>query len=88
MPSFRDPLCYYCTHRNTDNKRTCAAFPELIPEDIYYRSGDHTTPVAGDNGIVFTFKDGINHKRWLRHFGDTALGRQIKEKSLVAGSSS
>ena len=32
---------------------TCAAFPNGIPEDIFYGFGDHREPREGDAGLVY-----------------------------------
>ena len=45
-----------CKHLDRDPDATvfgCAAFPRGIPESIYLSQIKHTSPVDGDNGIVF-----------------------------------
>lgn len=50
------PDCMVCKHLDRDPDATvfgCAAFPRGIPESIYLSQIKHTSPVDGDNGIVF-----------------------------------
>jgi len=56
------PLCLECKHYHdklykADEDRICKAFPDGIPERIFYTSEiDHTEPVEGDGGIQFEEK--------------------------------
>ena len=45
--------CPFCKHLIDGRARTCAAFPEGIPNEITSGANDHTSPVEGDNGIQF-----------------------------------
>ena len=44
--------CRKCKHLNKDNV-SCAAFPDVIPQDILAAVFDHRKPFPGDNGIMF-----------------------------------
>jgi hypothetical protein len=37
-----------------DNKPICMAFPFGIPEEVTFGKNDHTSPIYGDDGILFT----------------------------------
>lgn len=49
------PVCNLCTHYhiNREEKNTCDAFPDGIPEEIWVGDNDHTKPYEGDHGIQF-----------------------------------
>lgn len=59
MTQRRDtPQCWFCKYFDTDAMRKlvgamCIAFPDDIPEDIFYNQYDHTQPYPGDRGIQF-----------------------------------
>ena len=40
-------------HEKLTGTPTCDAFPEGIPDTIMFGGLKHTSPIAGDNGIVF-----------------------------------
>jgi hypothetical protein len=50
-------LCFWCKHFDTislqERDASCAAFPNGIPEHIWYLKYDHREPHEGDNGIRF-----------------------------------
>ena len=54
------PKCLECKHFHDEwtAPRTCEAFPEGIPVEIYFEATDHTKPFNGDNGIRFEGWDG------------------------------
>lgn len=50
-------VCSFCAHFNLNSalekKRTCKAFPEGIPDEIFLGRNNHREPFKGDNGIQF-----------------------------------
>lgn len=50
-------VCTLCVHFNVDSalekKRTCEAFPQGIPDEIFLGQNNHRSPYKGDNGIQF-----------------------------------
>lgn len=51
--------CLECKHigRTTDDfVPTCKAFPEGIPDEIFFEKVTHDKPYHGDNGIQFERK--------------------------------
>ncbi|UCV16727.1 hypothetical protein [Quatrionicoccus australiensis] len=50
--------CGWCNHHH-QGKRTCSAFPEGIPDAIWYAEEGHRSPVDGDHGIQFEGKVNI-----------------------------
>ncbi len=47
------PQCLDCKNLIDDEKFTCKAFPDGIPDEILFNEADHTKPYKGDNGIRF-----------------------------------
>ncbi len=47
------PLCYDCNYFHALNSRTCDAFPEGIPDEIWFGTIRHDKPYLGDHGIQF-----------------------------------
>jgi hypothetical protein len=55
-PVLFSPVCSHCVHwRGTDasNWRTCSAFPDGIPAEIWNGLNPHVDPYPGDHGIQF-----------------------------------
>ena len=48
--------CSKCKHLDK-NGVSCAAFPDVIPEDIIAGVFDHRKPFPGDHGILFEPKE-------------------------------
>lgn len=56
MTSRLPPQCLSCAHwisplESDGSTQTCAAFPDEIPESIWWNQADHRDPYEGDHGI-------------------------------------
>lgn len=49
-------LCYDCAYYHTIKPRTCEAFPEGIPNEIWTGVFKHDKPYPGDHDIQFKLK--------------------------------
>ena len=47
------PVCTMCKHLESLEHRTCAAFPDGIPFEIWDGKNNHTKSYKGDHGILF-----------------------------------
>jgi hypothetical protein len=64
-------MCYFCVHlgeNNDDDKMTCAAYPDGIPDLIIDAKRDHRTRLPGDNGITFEPEDDVSQETLDRVF--------------------
>jgi hypothetical protein len=50
------PNCIYCRHSRLPESKTCIAFPEGIPREIFMGERTHRKPYPGDHGILFAPK--------------------------------
>lgn len=64
------PQCLSCTHwvspldrDGDDETQTCAAYPDGIPDDIWWNKTDHRQPAKGDHGIQWE-SDGAEFPEW------------------------
>ena len=48
--------------RNVPGRLSCDAFPEGIPERVYFNLDVHTRPIEGDHGIQFAPQQGLDEK--------------------------
>lgn len=57
MSSVWFPQCYWCKHFHSHTAmelvKTCAAFPERLPSDIFNGYAEHRMPYQGDHNIQF-----------------------------------
>jgi hypothetical protein len=53
-------VCSFCRHLISPGcpLRTCAAFPDGIPAEIWDGTNHHTEAVAGDHGLRFQWRGG------------------------------
>jgi excisionase family DNA binding protein len=47
------PLCYDCNYFHVVSSRTCDAFPQGIPDELWIGEIKHDKPYLGDHGIQF-----------------------------------
>jgi len=49
------PMCLFCKHliETEEGRDVCKAFPEGIPDEIYFHYYDHRKEFPGDKGIRF-----------------------------------
>ena len=47
------PVCLLCPHYRRSQFRTCDAFPDRIPDEIWVYVDPHKKPFPGDSGIQF-----------------------------------
>jgi hypothetical protein len=75
MTSRPPPQCLSCKHwvspldhgdtaHEPEPVQTCAAFPDAIPDDVWWNKVDHRQPVEGDGGIRWESLDGAEFPDW------------------------
>jgi hypothetical protein len=80
-------LCFWCKHFDTTSLKgsdaSCAAFPNGIPEQIWYLRYDHREPHEGDKGILFEKLDDFDEMIPLMrdNLTDEQLERNFKKYS-------
>lgn len=47
------PQCIVCTHLIDSDEKTCEAYPEKIPDELFFGSVSHEKSFKDDNGILF-----------------------------------
>ena len=50
------PVCISCDNMLKGTIRKCRAFPDKIPDDIWYGKNNHSEPFIGDQGIRYLKK--------------------------------
>lgn len=45
--------CKNCIEKTENDIFVCRAFPDGIPEDVFWNRIDHTENIEGDNGIKY-----------------------------------
>lgn len=53
--------CRHCRHLELLNHRTCAAFPEGIPDELWWAYRGHREPFPGDQGIQYEERPFVDH---------------------------
>ena len=48
-----DAVCIECIHYKGGFPPKCEAFPDRIPDEIWFRGDPHIKNFIGDNGITF-----------------------------------
>jgi hypothetical protein len=56
---FTFPQCGPCIH--IGDHKTCDAFPDGIPDLLFFNVHDHRKPIAGDHGVLFEPRPGRQH---------------------------
>jgi hypothetical protein len=63
------PICMWCKHYHRSGPTACDAFPERIPDEIWYSCNPHTEPFPGDHGIQFELDEARDKVvRLLAHY--------------------
>jgi len=48
-------ICSTCSRLTSEMNRVCEAFPQKIPDIIWSGKNVHTSPVPGDQGILYRY---------------------------------
>lgn len=65
--------CVSCKHflgTRKDQVACCKAYPDGIPDDIYWNRTEHINPISGDNGYLY---------EEITDFSKKAIEQRIKE---------
>ena len=62
------PICSFCKHMVDNVQMKCKAYPELIPDRIYFDGYDHREPYEGDNGIRFVLVKDEEDREDFKYF--------------------
>ena len=68
------PICMWCKHFHRSGHLACDAFPEGIPEAIWYHQDDQIQPFPGDHGIQFELDEEVRLPSYLRVLLRTRVG--------------
>jgi hypothetical protein len=49
--------CLHCKNKGRPGSGTCVAFPNKIPDEIFWGKNLHKEPYPGDRGILFVSSD-------------------------------
>lgn len=49
--------CLHCKNKGAPGSGTCRAFPDRIPDEIFWGKNLHKEPYPGDHGITFLSSD-------------------------------
>lgn len=64
-------MCFHCRHYDINVPFRCAAFPQEIPDEVWY--GTHTEPFPGDGGLLF------------EELSEDEMHARIKETEAIVG---
>jgi hypothetical protein len=67
------PQCATCLHLEVDPEQTCTAFPDGIPDDIWWNRFDHRQPHSGDHGVGWEPLDGAEFPDWAMNLSAPAV---------------
>ncbi|HEY3417144.1 MAG TPA: hypothetical protein VGM23_09700 [Armatimonadota bacterium] len=74
-------LCLVCKHFHYLPSYTCDAFPEGIPDEVFYREIEHRQPIPGDHGIQFEKMTLAE----LNAIGTQRIAEGVDHEALVEG---
>jgi hypothetical protein len=47
------PICMWCKHYHFKGRTPCNAFPDRIPDEIWFHRNPHIEPFTGNHGLQF-----------------------------------
>jgi hypothetical protein len=77
MSDYPSSMCRFCKHYHKKELPfrpfTCDAFPDAIPDNIFFHCGDHRKPVKGDHGIQFEKRQNLtaDDKKYFKYVYET-----------------